>query len=275
MSADMQEHQSVLWIFFHLKKCGGTTLNGHFRKNLLWDEEFILYDRWGNEYREKHQRPTIDERKEDEKRHIKVISGHKFHYGIHKHCDDRPYRYLALMRDPADRIVSEYNFIRSRDAVDSDFHSWYFETYREKSLNFCVHYFAHKLMPIPIDFTDEERLSLAKKLFDRCWLILITDKFKDHLAPLFSLMNLPEKWVNYRVAGKENNRLRGLNHPKEGEYIQKYYTLDKDMRQCIYDDNPYDMALYDYALESNKRREHVLFQQEEDSMVKKASAYGL
>lgn len=104
---------NAVWVFIHLPKTGGTTVNGHFRQHLRWDETFIHLAEWGNRYRKATNRKPLEERPLEERSRIEVLSGHHAYYGIHRWVPNKVGRYFTIVRDPAQRCVSRYNALRS------------------------------------------------------------------------------------------------------------------------------------------------------------------
>ncbi|MGE7760009.1 sulfotransferase family 2 domain-containing protein [Peribacillus sp. NPDC097895] len=90
-------------IFMHIPKTGGMTLNEIFKKQYKLSE---IYDH--DSFQKKMM--NMDELTEVEKRNIKAITGHYF-YGIHQEFS-RPFNYFTMLRDPVDRVISSYYFLR-------------------------------------------------------------------------------------------------------------------------------------------------------------------
>jgi hypothetical protein len=118
-----------LYIFLHVPKTGGTTLNGHLAKHLKFDEEYVHVGRWGKDYWLKHDLQEWFDRPQEEKDKAKFIAGHEVYYGIHKHVSNVEPRYILVLRDPLKRYVSGYHFMTS-EAV----------TKGEKPLDIISHY---------------------------------------------------------------------------------------------------------------------------------------
>jgi hypothetical protein len=90
-------------IFIHIHKSGGTTmmhlLNDHYEKEKIFSIDGTRY------------KSSMDEflsNKSDNK--YDLIKGHQF-YGVHKFLSNEA-RYFAILRDPFERILSLYNFLR-------------------------------------------------------------------------------------------------------------------------------------------------------------------
>jgi len=99
----MKPKQRVL-IFLHIPKTAGTTINDIFKKNYSEEEFFDIYH-YG--YALKKYRNL--EAKEKEK--LKIIKGH-FPYGIHQVLEIPAYQYITILRDPVERVISQYHHSR-------------------------------------------------------------------------------------------------------------------------------------------------------------------
>ena len=95
--------EGLLDIFMHIPKTGGTTLNELFKKQYKLNE---IFDH--DSFQMKMMK--MDELTDMEKRNIKAITGHYF-YGIHQEFS-RPFNYFTMLREPVDRVISSYYFLK-------------------------------------------------------------------------------------------------------------------------------------------------------------------
>lgn len=111
----MKNNNNLIYIFLHLPKTGGTTLNYHLIKNFNKDEILPLYKSLNKKISSKN---GLDEfilsLSEERKNKIRVICGHEIYYGIHNLFKDREARYVIFLRNPLDLLLSNYNFFRYR-----------------------------------------------------------------------------------------------------------------------------------------------------------------
>jgi hypothetical protein len=94
-----------LTVFLHIPKTGGTTLNSIFRKQYNIDEIYDHGSLEGNII-------NVNQLNVEQKRKIKAISGHNV-YGIHELYFSKPFSYFTMLRDPVDRVISLYYFLRN------------------------------------------------------------------------------------------------------------------------------------------------------------------
>ena len=115
-----------VYVFLHFPKTGGTTIIRHLRRHLAWDEEFIHLGGWGNNYRLRHKRVDFLERTPEDRHRARILAGHQARFGIHEYVGRKP-RYFTILRDPAERILSAYNFRMQMEDRDVSFEDWYAE----------------------------------------------------------------------------------------------------------------------------------------------------
>jgi len=107
---------SDLYVVIHLPKTAGTTLLATFRANFP-DREWLLMsppvDNW--------QRATIlsavEKKLERKTSSLRCVFGHWTYFGIHERIrPEANARYITFLRDPVERCVSLYSYIKTRPA---------------------------------------------------------------------------------------------------------------------------------------------------------------
>lgn len=235
-----------LWIFMHVPKCGGTTLKAHLERHFAMDERLMELSNWGRRYRRKRGRPEFGDRSDAERARIDVLAGHQISYGIHQKMPGaREARYVTVVRDPAERCVSLYNFRWSRGFVTDDFDGWYRDWYRVREANFQVHFFAERLFGNLSPVVTPDQLETVKRLLARFWFVTTTDRLNDGLDFLSREMGIPADWQHFRKAGA--SLPLPDSHPDKKEVVQKRVTLTDEMRRMIYADSPFDLALVEWV----------------------------
>lgn len=100
-----KETESVI-IFLHIPKTGGTTLNSIIDTNYndYCDNKGIFDYGW--------QIPLPKYlSKVGDKKKLELLRGHLF-FGAHKHLPQKKYTYITILRNPIERVISEYYFIK-------------------------------------------------------------------------------------------------------------------------------------------------------------------
>lgn len=97
----MPQHNETL-IFLHIPKTAGTTLQWIIERQYDPSEIYTL--------RGQHDVPALEQLPLEQKLRLRAIKGH-MGFGIHRTLP-QPSTYLTLLRDPVDRVISSYYYIR-------------------------------------------------------------------------------------------------------------------------------------------------------------------
>jgi hypothetical protein len=217
-------------IFLHIPKTGGSTLasilNRRFADNDVW--KFF-----GNEIEKLEERL---ETKSDVDR-LKLLEGH-IHFGWHKYFD-KPAKYITVLRNPVDRVVSHYYHVRRdsnnylhkevvernislHDYVLSDL-SWELDNAQTRQIS--------GLIEVPVGQCKRSMLDLAlKNLQDKFLLVGLTERYNETLLLLHKLMGW--KGIPFQKALNV-----GYNKPR-------HLHLDDAVVKDIARKNSLDMELY-------------------------------
>lgn len=235
-----------LWIFLHVPKCGGTTLKAHLERHFAMDEQLVEFSNWGRRYRKEQGRPEFEDRPAEERTRAEILAGHQLDYGIHRLVPGlREPRYVTVVRDPAERCVSLYNFRWSRGHAPDDFDQWYGEWYRPEQSDYMVRFFAQRLYGADLPADPEQQLAMAQRLLELCWFATTTDRWNEGLDFLSAAMGIPADWNHYRAAGRSIEL--PASHPSQGEVVARRVTLDDALRAHIHADSPGDVRLVDWV----------------------------
>jgi len=95
-------------IYIHLMKTGGSTLRTVLEREYGLDAVFTLYEKGQQQdiCIDRYWEMSIENREKK-----RVFAGH-LHFGLHEKLEG-PYNYLTMLRDPVERIISLYHYIRS------------------------------------------------------------------------------------------------------------------------------------------------------------------
>lgn len=217
------QKEAPLLIHLHMPKTGGTTLKKIIRKNYPKQNVFDVYvDR-------KHLSSRLAELAEKQ---VQCIQGH-FPFGVHQFFQ-QPSTYITILRDPVDRIISEYYFIRSIPwhSLHPKVSNMSLQEYQQSPLtqNLQTVYILGRKFGSPLS---EDDLAQAKENLENYFSVVgITDMFDESLF----LMKEQFQWRNtvYTKANVTNQR------PKKHE-------LPEDIRTQIQQNNEWDMKLYQFA----------------------------
>jgi hypothetical protein len=225
-----------IYLFLHLFKTGGTTINGHLARHLAWDEEFVHLGPWGDRVRARDGSPDPADWDADRWSRVRVAAGHRVDGTTHLFVPDREARYLTIVRDPADLLVSRYNFYASRTGDTAGFWAWY----ERRAPNPTLRRLRTALRAPSFE--------VAREALDRFWFVGATEHLDDDLGHLFAAIGVPPNWVNRRVTGG-NDDLDDLDMGRETFPVRRHVVADAEMRERIHDENRKDLRLHRYALD--------------------------
>ncbi|KXS41809.1 MULTISPECIES: sulfotransferase family 2 domain-containing protein [unclassified Candidatus Frackibacter] len=217
-----------LLIFLHIPKTGGVTLRR------IIDKQYSL-----DEVHEGSEQGMINRLKRDEDK-LKCIQGH-MKFGIHTHCS-KPYTYITMLREPIERVISVYYFIRRRPQ-----NKWYDDVknislkefvskdeFWQNNTNIQTFLLAGGERPNKItDLFNLNNLSQAKKNLNKYFSVVgITEMFDESLV----LMKQELGWddISYTRKNVSKNRLA------KGE-------VEKEIIEIIRERNRLDIELYEYV----------------------------
>ena len=108
--------KQVVYVFLHIPKTGGTTFFRQVHENLKPGEPLNLSRRVGEK--------PLGKRPIEVRKKAKFLSGHATYYGIHRFIPNKIPRYIVIIRDPAERAISSYNYeMKNKQWVP--FGKWY------------------------------------------------------------------------------------------------------------------------------------------------------
>lgn len=241
-----------LWIFLHIPKCGGTTFKAHVERYLPLEDRFFEFSHWGRSYRAEHGLPEFADRSEAERARAQVLAGHRIGWGIHQLVPGkRDARYFSVLRDPAERCVSLYNYRWSRGQAHDDFAIWYRDWYNVEQRNFQTRFLAGRLYDGQLPQSDSQRLEMAKTLLAQCWFVTTTDRWNEGLDLIFADMGLPADWQHYRKAGDSLSLPE--SHPAQSEKLSRRFVADAQTEAMIAADSPLDAELVRWVRDNASR----------------------
>ena len=222
-------------IFLHIPKTGGRSLQNIILRQYSVEE--VITDA--------HQKlGEIAAWSDEHKRAIRYIQGH-FVFGIHKSFPQKC-KYITLLRDPIDRIISHYYYIKRSashplnrvvEEQRLDLDGYVTSGICDEVRNDQVRLIAGVERGGSID--EAKMLSMAKENIDKEFLVVgLMEKFDETLMLLKKRLNL--RWVYYGV------RNQTLKRPLKEQ-------IPVSTLRLIAEKNQADMDLYAYAKDNLSR----------------------
>ena len=255
----MQDQPLVF--LFHIPKTGGTSLREALSKEFGLNEGFIHLGPYGDRVRCEQNLKPLEEYTPDELDRIRVLSGHYLSTRFEKYFPGRDIRRIVLLREPATRILSQYNHAmrkRSRLGLKAiDFHAWYedeaLQRFDWQSLygrkltpedkKFAIASVGHNYMSRFLldaagnqayqDLPDEQLLSDVNQLLETFW----------HVG---SIENLPasidklEQLLDVSLDVGTRNKTGRFSFSKRA----RHRKMNIDLRQYLTEKNRVDYAVY-------------------------------
>ncbi len=251
--------KSILYIFLHVPKTGGSTMKQHIIQNFKKDEVFLFdYKVWKNKGGIK---PIFDNLTDQQKKRIKIILGHGAYYGVHKFFDKEP-RYILFLRSPINRVLSSYNYNidemlkkkRKKERLDEKLKHMlknnriisFLDFVRYENLNnFVTKFLIIQLFNQSIkskDLRTEIRLTKVRKkdfkkikeYLKKFYFIGMTENQEDFLF-VYYLLGIRKFYFNQNISKKH------------------FILQNKAIKKEIVEKNKWDIKVYKYGLELNKK----------------------
>ncbi len=226
-------------IFLHIPKTAGTTLKKWVTATYPSRDTVLVYPVSDGICMTPEQFRAMPQ---ERIKRLKVIVGH-VQYGAHRTVLPRRSRYVTMLRDPVERVVSEY--YHHRRCNDSHLHTLVngtsalsLEDYATLDIlpldNVMVRYIAGiNAERTPHGHCSESDLDLAKyRLQNDFWLTLITESFSEGMALLENRLDLQ---------GGDSQRCNVNPHRPA------LHEIDNHAVNAIRDANRLDIALYKFA----------------------------
>lgn len=220
-------------IFLHLPRTGGTTLRDILSKQYPERKTFenkTLLDTDEN----------FNNSKINELSHYNLIKGHVY-FGVHKYISQSS-KYFSMMRDPVERTISSYNYIKKRS--NHPFYNLANELnlidFIECGQNIMVNNGQTRLIAgrdtslnVPFNKMDSSHLEMAKTNINEQFLLVgFTERYDETILLLQHLLQWKTPYYSIANAVKR---------------VQKTDELDSNIISLIKHYNQMDIELYKYA----------------------------
>ncbi|OIJ18540.1 hypothetical protein BKP45_19035 [Anaerobacillus alkalidiazotrophicus] len=209
-------------IHLHMPKTAGTTLKYIIGKNIDRNSNFHVY-------KADPERDAI--LKQLTKKNVACIQGH-FPFGVH-HYFSSPSTYITMLREPAERIISEYYFIRSIRTHDQF----------EKVMNMSLEEYHNQ----------NEHMNLQTRLISGYLGDQLTtahlEQAKQHIENYFSVVGLTEMFDQSLYLMKKFFNWQTIDYRKQNITKNKpqIHQLPKKTIESIKENNQLDNELYHFS----------------------------
>ncbi len=219
VTKELLDHSKL--IFNHLPKAGGSSLYQFFQELFGEGRVFRFWSRTVTA-----ETKTMESLTEDEKTKFKVFQGH-FKYGYHKLFQQKCL-YFGIMRDPIDRMISNYYYTREKGREDRKQHalSVDLETFVEGIIAESGKYFGAAQVGF---LTGQSDVKVAKRIIDTEYLACCTtDQLNDCqalLARLYGRPDLAPKRVNVTNSDDKAHHARAALRERYDDFFRRDYEL--------------------------------------------------
>ena len=133
-------------------------------------------------------------------------------------CDPKEYKYITIIRDPIDRIISHYNMLMlmKSKVASFGFSTWMRNDELARNL-YCQYFSGHVCEPV-----NEKIYELALKNLKNFYYVINFDNYESDLKKMFEKLNLDIKH-NYLKAGTSHSKTN-LTDLDEKRIIAKKYN---------------------------------------------------
>lgn len=240
-------------LFLHIPKAAGTTLHSILEQHYAPSTQYSIFD--PDQKAKEFMRLPVERREP-----IRLLKGHVA-FGLHRSLIGET-TYITLLRDPVDRIISHYYYVKSEPT------HYLYQRVMEQNMS-LREYASSKLtdeldngqmrliagveseQSVPIGACDTNLLNVAKHNIERHFSLAgLSERFDESLA----LMAITLGW-DWTPSYKNLNV--SMTRPEKGR-------IDASTRKCIEEANSFDMELYAWA----KFRFESLLNQHHDDVQK-------
>ncbi len=223
-----------IFIFAHIPKTGGQTLRNCFMRHLQLHRELIHLGPFGEKDAAARGLLPFPDRSEEERSHARVILGHHVTCETHRLVSHKTPRYITFLRDPADLLVSYYNYAQGHRPADRPpvfFEQW-LTNKRKPRENFMTRWLLESFLQNgPATRLNASALRKVNDALENFWFVGLTEQIDRDAPRLLERINVPNDLQRTNVGGVD---------------YKKIVTLDDSLRRELYERSPFDVELYRY-----------------------------
>jgi len=231
------------FVFVYLPKTGSTPLLAHLGQHLVWNQGIVFLGPWGDRQRHREGRPDISVWSPTKRSLVRVITGTDINMASHEFCGADEGKYITVLRDPADRLVADYNALLDREPELPGFWDWH----ESRRVNQATRHFRELF---EVETADEISDHLR-----RFWFVTTTEHLDEDAPKMLKRMKVPGEW---EIGGaREEADLDDVDATEIGEIAAaaapaaRRIVVTDELRERIYAAHPKDRRLHKLAL---KRR---------------------
>lgn len=226
--------------FLHIEKTGGISIRNILESNYPADEHLKFYDSIpGKIAAFKRLSPGEQEK-------IKWVCGH-FDFGIHRQMGIRQYRYVTLLRNPMERMISFYYYFIKNPSEFTTYgrdHNIGFETYIRGAKH------------TQVDNGQTRRIAGASHLEVGTCGNAHLEQAKENLGNHFSVVGILESFHETLLLLREHCQLKNIFYLEANKTAQRPQKNDlpASITRIIEKYNQLDLELYHYAKKRLEKR---------------------
>lgn len=223
------------YIFYHLPKTGGQSINSSFRKRLEYHKAFIHLGYHGEKSAEELGLLPWENRPKFQRDKAIFIMGHKVDVNTKKYFQlDKEAKEMIIFREPAIHLVSLYNFTYRHIKTPPSFYLWYTKLKLKGAKNWqATNFYRHYLKGSFFKCYFLDDFEFFKKKLEKFWYVGVTENINNDFPKIAFDM------------GIDHFKIERVN--VSGEKSIKHLVINQELRDKLNRENELDYKIYMYA----------------------------
>ena len=253
LTSEVPNVASYFYVFMHIPKAGGTTLQHIVSKNYL-PNQFVhanspqITSNPSIVFHANRRQPRA------------ILMGHYERSGlVYEFLSDRPIIHFTMLRDPVKRVISYFNYIKTRPGhpLHEQAKDWTLEDYARSSVDELQNKQTLRLLGDFRPETSEQSVNDPEPLLAEA---------KQVLEKEYTLFGLTERYAEFLIMAKNMLgwheivylRKNSSKRNKASRKVIESNTITDKAVEMIRERNQLDIALYDFANELFSQRCHKM-----------------